>query len=552
MTATRNRSLARNSAVMAAGSFVSRILGVVRQAMIVMIFGRSVAGDAWSIANTLPNTVFLLLAGGVLNAVLVPQITKAQHQEDGGREYIDKLLTLALVGLGVVTLAAVPAAPWLVRLFSDSSFPARGIDLSIAFAYIALPAIFFYGLYAILGQVLNAREAFGWFSWAPVLCNVVWIAGLSSFLGLYGRRLGHPDQFTPPMVWLLAGSLTVGVALQALVLIVPLWRAGFRYRPRTGFRGVGLGSASRVAMWTFAALVVSQVGLIVQSKVLTSAVEGGNTGKLAYDSAFMLFMTPHGLITVSVVTALFTSMSKAAATKNTDSVRHDVLHGLGIVGATVIPVMAGSLALGTALTSTIFVGSSVETTNAIGYVMMVMMIGLPAHGAFYIAQRAFFAYEDAKTPFRLQLVNTAVGASIALLSYLLSAQFRAVGVAGGQALSNIFAAVVALLWLSTHLGGLSYRKSIRTWVRALVASVPAALVAAFISWAARTYLPPVLGGPADGVWLASVVALLVGGTLFVIVYASAARRMQVREIDEFVGPVLRRLRGATSRGGAGA
>ncbi|WP_168582837.1 murein biosynthesis integral membrane protein MurJ [Gephyromycinifex aptenodytis] len=548
MTATKNRSLARNSAVMAAGSFVSRILGVVRQAMIVMIFGRSVAGDAWSIANTLPNTVFLLLAGGVLNAVLVPQITKAQKQEDGGREFIDKLLTLALIGLGVVTLLAVPAAPWLVRLFSDSAFPPGGRELAVAFAYIALPAIFFYGLYAILGQVLNAREAFGWFSWAPVLCNIVWILGLGSFLYLYGHQLGHPDQFTPPMVWLLAGSLTVGVALQALILLVPLWRSGFRYRPRTGFRGVGLGSASRVAMWTFAALVISQLGLVVQSKVLTSAVEGGNTGKLAYDSAFMLFMTPHGLITVSVVTALFTSMSKAAANQDTDSVRHDVLHGLGIVGATVIPVMAGTLALGTALTATIFVGSSSETTNAIGYVMMAMMIGLPAYGAFYVAQRAFFAYEDAKTPFMLQLLNTGVGAAVALSSYLVAAQFRAIGVAGGQALSNIVAAAVALIWLSRHLGGLSYAVSVRTWVRAFVASLPAALVAALIAWLSRTYLPAVMGGPADGMWFASVVALAVGGTVFIVMYIAAARRMRISELEEFLGPVLRRLRGASGRG----
>ena len=122
-----------------------------------------------------------------------------------------------------------------------------------------LPAIFFYGLFTVLGQVLNAQERFAAFTWAPVLCNVVWIVGLGWFLAQYGHDPRAPGAFTPSMILLLGGSLTVGVAIQALILLIPLYRTGFRYRPRFGFRGVGLGSASRVAMWTFAALAVSRI-----------------------------------------------------------------------------------------------------------------------------------------------------------------------------------------------------------------------------------------------------------------------------------------------------
>lgn len=541
---TTTRSLARNSAVIAAGSFVSRILGVVRQALIVLIFGRSIAGDAWSVANTLPNTVFLLLAGGAINAVLVPQISKAMRHEDGGSDFIDRLLTLALVGLGVITAVCVPLVPVLVRVFSDGGFPRSGHDLAVAFAFIAMPAVFFYGLYAILGQVLNAREAFGWYSWAPVLCNVVWIVGLGSFIGMYGSRLGDPAQFTPPMIALLAGSLTVGVALQALVLLVPLWRGGFRYRPRFGWRGVGLGSASRVAMWTFAALVVSQVALVIQSRVLTS-VDNGDSGKLAYDSAFMLFMTPHGLITVSVVTALFTSMSRAAAGDDTPAVRGDVEHGLGIVGATVIPVMVGGLVLGTSLTTAIFLGTSIETANALGYVTMAMLVGLPAYGAFYVAQRAFYAYEDAKTPFWLQIVNSGVFVVLGLASYLITSEYRAVAVAGAQAVSNIVAAGIAVAWLRGRLGGLDLHVAVRTWVRSFVATLPAAAVTAAVALPLRHLLGPYLPGPSGGMYLGSWLALVVGGGIFVALYLLASRRMRISEVEEFTGPILRRLRGVS-------
>lgn len=551
MTTTTRRSLARHSAVMASGSFVSRILGVVRQAMIMTIFGRSVAGDAWSIANTLPNTIYLLLAGGVLNAVLVPQITKAAEQKDGGREYVDRLLTVAVLGMAVITAVCVPLAPWLVRLFASKDFPSEGFGLAVSFSLICLPAIFFYGLYAIFGQVLNAREKFGWYMWSTVLCNIVWIVGLGAFLARYGRHLGRPDAFTPPMIWLIGGSLTVGVAAQALILIVPLWRTGFRYRPRFGLRGVGLRSASRVAGWTFAALVVSQVGLVIQSRILTS-IDQGDTGKLAYDSAFMLFMTPHGLITVSIVTALFTSMSKAAARGDRPGVGGDVAHGLRVLGATIVPVAAGCLALGTALSTTIFIGSTIETSTAIGYVMMAMVVGLPAFAVFYIAQRAFYAFEDAKTPFWLQVVNTAIFVAIAWGCFSVSSEYRAVSVALAQAASNVVAAVVGVAWLRSRLGTLRLAIPVRTWVRALVASLPAAAAAAGLALLSRRYLPVLLPGPTDGQWAAAFLALVVGGGVFGAMYLAAAHRMRIRELDEFLAPIARRLRGVVRRGGPAA
>ena len=538
---TTTTSLARHSAVMAAGSFVSRILGVVRQSMIVTIFGTSLAGQAWSVANTLPNTIYLLLAGGVLNAVLVPQITKAYADHDGGRAFVDRLLTLALLGIGVVTLVCIPAAPLLVRLFAADNWDQGTFELAVAFAYVCLPAIFFYGLFTVLGQVLNAQERFAAFTWAPVLCNVVWIVGLGWFLAQYGHDPRAPGAFTPSMILLLGGSLTVGVAIQALILLIPLYRTGFRYRPRFGFRGVGLGSASRVAMWTFAALAVSQVGLVVQSKVLTST--GTATGKLLYDSAFLLFMTPHGLITVSLVTALFTSMSRAAARTDGEAFRGDVRRGLSLTGIATIPIMVGTLILGTSLAALLFPRNTIETTNSIGHVMAAMMLGLPAFGFYYVAQRAFFAFEDAKTPFYLQLVNTGVAAAVAVAAMLLPVDYRAVGVGLGQALSNVVGAVIALVWLGRRVDGLQMAASVRTLVRVTVASLIAAAPTFLVFFAAQQ----LLRGRAT-----AIVALLIGVPIFVVVYVTLARRMKVTQIDEILDPLMRRLRGVRSRGGSSA
>ena len=171
-------SIARSGALMASGTLVSRVLGLVRQTMTIAVVGiAGLVGDAWNAANTLPNLFHLILAGGVLNAVIVPQIAKAARRDDG-EVYVNRLLTLAMTIMGVATLLLTLAAPLLVRLVVSSGWSDDARGLAIAFAFICLPQMFFYGLYTLLGQVLNAHSRFGAYMWAPAVANVVAIAGL--------------------------------------------------------------------------------------------------------------------------------------------------------------------------------------------------------------------------------------------------------------------------------------------------------------------------------------------------------------------------------------
>ena len=203
-------SLARSSAGMAAGTIASRGLGVVRAALQALAIGTAAAANGWEVANTLPNIVYLLLAGGVLNAVLVPQITRAATHADGGRDYVDRLLTLSIGGIALVTVLITAAAPLLVRLYASTLDPAT-LQLSITFAFICLPQIFFYGLYTVLGQVLNARGQFAAFFWAPVAANVVVHRRPR---GVHRALPAQPAvaDYTAPMIWLLAGSATLAIA----------------------------------------------------------------------------------------------------------------------------------------------------------------------------------------------------------------------------------------------------------------------------------------------------------------------------------------------------
>jgi len=529
---------------MATGVMASRILGLVRTAMLLAVVGTSLAGDAWDVANTLPNIIYGLLAGGVINSVLVPQITRAASHADGGREYVDRLLTIAVTGIAVITVIFTLAAGLLVMLSSTRQWSAEVRSLSTAFAFICMPQIFFYGLYTLLGQVLNARNQFAAYMWAPVVANVVQIAGMAFFLMAY-RHQAPAAHWTSPMIWVLAASATAGIAAQALVLVVPLWRSGFRYSPRWGIRGVGLRTASTVALWTFAALAVSTAGFFVTSQVTTYAGQAGVLagvdvpGKIAYSSAFIIFMLPHGLVTVSLVSALFTRMSKAAGSGDIDAVRADVDRGLRMTAVVTVPATIGAFVLGFAGTATLWgVGISESGTRGIATVMMAMMAGLVPFGILFLLQRVFYAFEDAKTPFKLALVVTGVATVINLASLLLPPQWIVVGVGVGQTLSNLAGMVAGVVLVRRRLNGLPLRLVTRMYVRLAAAS----LVAAVPAYLVQVGLAQVLHGK-----LYNPLALAAGGLVFVAVYVMVARRLRVREIDDLFGPIFERIRRSLSR-----
>src|SRR4029453_13708188 len=187
--------------------------------------------------NTVPNALYILLAGGILNAVLVPQITRAARQPDGGQEDIDRLPTMATTLLFLITLGVTLAAPFLIRLYATEKWTDDQVALGTAFALWCLPQVFWYGLYTLLGQVLNARGSFGPFMWAPVVNNLVGIAGLLWFISVPGTGHRPISEWTPGTIALLSGVATLGVVAQALVLIPFLRRAGVGYTPRWGLRG---------------------------------------------------------------------------------------------------------------------------------------------------------------------------------------------------------------------------------------------------------------------------------------------------------------------------
>lgn len=546
-------SLATAFSRMFSGTLVSRILGMVRTVLLVAALGATGSADAFGVANNLPTVIYNLLAGGVLNAVLVPQIVRAMKRRTDD-EFVNRLLTMAGMLLFLVTLVAVGMSTVLVTIYAKA-LPPQWSNLAVAFSLYCLPQIFFYGMYALLGNVLNARGSFGPYMWAPVVNNVVAIAGLLGYIALYGLAVTsgadrNAELWDAGRIAVVGIPATLGVALQAAVLVIPLRRSGFRFRAIWGLRGSGLKGASTMAMWTFGALLVGQLGYIMVSNVGAAATaHTTDTGEwvasvTAYNSAFGIYMLPQSLVTTSLVTALFTRMSANAADRDGAAVREDMSFGLRTVG--VFSVFATACLLVLAVPTTQAVVPSVPPQYAPGFaaVLVGLSIGIPGQAIWSMVQRVSYAYEDARTIFWIQVPMALVIVASGFVALQFGAWWWMPLQTFGISLSNLLGAVVGYLALRRKLPSLDGARVLRTYLRVSMAVLPAAL----LGWGLLHLLGPVSasGGPAGRFLLALIKVALVG-TVMLAVYVGLLRYLRVAELDAIAAPVVRlfhRLRGA--------
>lgn len=525
-------SILRSSAIMAAGSMVSRVLGLIRQSMLTAVVGVSLASDAFTVANTLPNYVFMLLSAGILNAVLIPQITKAMKQPDGGQDFIDRIVSLSLALVLGVALVATLIAQWLVSGTSDLDGPA--FHLAVLFSFVCLPQIAFYGIYAVLGQVLNARNQFAAFMWSPVLANVVQIAGLSYFLVTWGYQ-PNPAHWTMSMVWVLAGSTTLGIVIQGLFLLIPLARGGFHFHFRWGFRGYGLGAASRMAMWSFAALLVSiGGGLFIQRVLTTVRQRPGNehiVSVAGQSLAFLVFMIPHAFITTSILTALFPRMSRAANDKDEVRMRGLLRQGLSMPAVAVIPISLGLAVLAVPVIRVLFSMDAADS-RVVGEALAIMALGTLPFGITTLQQRYCFAREDGWLNLWMQFLVTGGQVLVGAVALIAPASGAVLWAALGQTVGNTVASLIFLIVARVQVGSFGLGGVARLWVRLVMASVVAGLIAGFAVWGLNHL------GPERLVQLG---ILAVGGVIFLAAFWVMAQLLRIQELDDFLNPILRRL-----------
>ncbi len=523
-------SVARGSLFMASGTVASRVLGVFRAALLASVIGVAATGDAFTTANTLPNVIYIVMAGGVLNSVLVPQLVKAAASPDGGEEYTSRLLTMALSMMFLVTLFATLLAPALVRI-SAGAFTPEQYRLSVAFAVICLPQIFFYGVYALLGQVLTARGRLLAFGWAPAFANLVAIAGLILFPLRYAVQR-PPQDWTSDMVWFLGAWTTASVIVQAIVLVIAVWRTGYRFRPLFGLRGVGLRTTSTVAAWAFAGLLVAQAGYLVLTNVLSRATASAEPAITVQSNAMLIFMLPHSLAALSIITAMYPRISAAIRDADIDAVRSDYGRGAVVPAALTLPSMAAWFVVGLPATKVLYDVSEAGQV-ATAQAAAIMLLGVVPFGVDVLNQRVLYAFEDGRTAFRVQCVLSGTALLVNLLSLLFPPALTVPIVAAGLVASNTASATYGAIMVRRHIGSLGGAEIWDSWGRLLGASLGAAVVAWPVAIGATRILPDSRFG--------SLVVVLLGAVFYGLAYVLLVYVLQVREVTAMLGAAARRF-----------
>jgi len=533
----RLANVGHNSSVLAIGTMGSRVLGFVRNALFAAIAGTAFSGDAFTLANNLPTIIYTVIATGVVTGILIPQITKAMKRSDGGDDFVNRLLTLSILVILIAAVACTVGAPWLIHLTMAAKARAVPGYLQLAklLAYWCMPQIFFYGLYAVLGQVLNARGHFTAFAWAPALANVVQIAGLVWFLVQWGFQ-PDPARWSTNMIVVLGASTTLGIALQGLCLIWPLYKDGFRFRPRFGWRGYGFGAVSRMTMWTFAIVLVTTPQTFVLMWLMTAMRgEAGNfAGTAVQQYALALSILPTSLITVSVVSALFPGMSSAWQDGDNSRMKTLVRQGLITPSILVIPSSVALIALGIPIIQVVY-GHRLTSGDAhnVWLVMAAYCLGNWVSAITRLAQRYYFAKQNGWMNFRLVLVPIGVQFLVVAPVFLwTSGQYGVASLAAGDTLGSAVAAGL-FLWLARHeMGHFGLRGLAWLWVKVTVA----AALAGMAGWGAVHVLT--YGSTSR---LFSVLLAGVGAVVFCLVFWGVSALLRIEEVMSLVSRVLARV-----------
>lgn len=548
-------SVGRNSLIMASGTAASRVTGQIRTILLAWALGTTgYAANAYQAGSMIPQVIYTLVSGGIFNAVLVPQIVRTLKAKDAETK-LNKLITLAITMLLTVAILMALCTPLLTRLYVNGG--PETMALATSFTLWCMPQIFFYGLYTVIGQILAAKDHFTAYAWSSVGANIISCIGFGTFIALFGRATEHPlDFWTADKIALTAGTWTLGVAFQALVLFIPLTKIGLKYRPQFGLRGIGLRSMGPVAAWSVGIVVIDQLANIVITRTSTNAPMlaqqqfGINpldvAGNASYQNAYTIYMLPYSLIAVSLATAIFPKISRAVADYNIAEARIDLSQALRNMGVIMCYFSVAFVVMPVPIILALLPSVSVKEAILMAGPLIALGVGLPFASAYLIIQRTFYAFEDGKSPFIFMLFAMGIQAIGVIIGAKLlppTEWTTMIGTVG--AISYILPIPILYVMLrkrfENNIDGLRIAIS-------YIKSIGAAATAMFIGVTARDSIYQLVGakiGAVDGHmnWIQAVSCAALLAIVTLIVYVGMLRLLRSEEFDEAIALIYSRIPG---------
>lgn len=528
-------NLVRSSKVMALGTVTSRATGFLRTLVLVIALGQVTLADAYNNSNTLPNTVYYLMLGGIFTSVVVPMLVRAAKEDpDRGEGYARRIYSLGVICLLAITVAATALAGPIVNLYGSNITNAGEHRVMVIFAYFFIPQIFFYGMDSLLGAILNVRGRFGPNMWTPVINNVVVI--LVALLYMATVHDINADTISGFGINLLGIGTTLGIVIQSVSLFPIMWRAGFSMRLTFDFRRAEIAEIGRMSGWMFGYVATQWLGNLVAQRVANSAANSGGAGFSAWSYAYQLFQLPYAIVGISVISALLPRMSGHATDRRYSLVRDDFSKGVRLASVIVVPAAVFLGALGGPLCEFLFAhgNTTVQQARYIGEVFGAFSVGLVPFMLTQLQLRVFYSFRENKTPAILGIVMLIVGVigDLVALQVLPPTQ-TVVGLAFAYDLVTVTGAILAWPLLLRRVGSLDGWRITRSLVRMLLATVPGLLFAFVVMAVVGSFMHQ---GSVYGF-----ITTVVGGGGALVLYAICARLLGIEEFRTLMRSVAGRF-----------
>lgn len=514
----------KRAGMVGAATLLSRVLGLVREQAMAILFGAGFFTDAFNVAFRVPNLLRDLFAEGAMSSAFVPTFTRVLEEEGEAKAWAfgrQLMSTLLAVLLAVCTVGWL-AAPWLVRAFAPgfSAVPGK-LDLTVFLTRVMLPFLPLMALSAAAMGMLNSRSRFAVPALAPALLNLGMVIVGVSLIPVC--RAAHQ-----PAILAMAIGVLVGGLLQFGVQLPTLAREGFRFRLEVPRRHPGVERVAFLMLPATVGLAATQLNIFV-STIIASLLQQGSVSWLAY--AFRLMQLPIGVFGVALATVSLPALSQAAVAGDMKALKGTLSATLRLVFLLTVPAALWLASLARPVIALLYEHGRFgphDTTMTAGALVM-YCIGLPAFAAVGVLTRTFYALGNTRTPVQASFVSVALNLALNL------ALMRPLGHLG-LALSTAVTSIVNMLqlgfYLRRRLGPLEGRRMARTAARVSAAAIAAA--------GGNVLLLRVLGPHWEG---RALTELLVVGSGFVLSVVIGGLVMRVLKVEELgaVGEIARAM-----------
>ncbi len=508
----------KNMAGMSLGTLFSRITGFVKWAFMGAVLGFTPIADAYNLAHILPTMIYELILGGILSAVFIPVVVEqlsAENKEQAWRN-ISQIINAVLIVLGATTLLCWIGSPLLVYVQTLKIGPEARKQVLFFFLFF-VPQIFLYGLSALAGGILNARDRFAMVAFAPVVNNIIVIATLVAYrwapgFGLLGLALGT----------------TMGVLAQALIQYPSLKKAGWIYYPIVNFRHPAVLKIIKLSLPVLGYVIFNQINLTVQNN-LAIKFQGGVS---ALQYAFAFYLLPHGLFAVSIGTVLLPGLSELAVKKDWQKFASVVEKGIVWSAIVIIPALVIYLTMSLPIVQVLMQRGrfTLNDTKLMATVLSYYSFGLFSFTVYLFLNRVFYSLQDTMTPLVLNFIGNA---SNTIINFAVIGLLGIPGLALGHAAAYTIIAVISLWIIKKRLNDINLKTISRTILKISAASLVTGVLAFYLNkiWMQRMEL--------FGLWPKAFV--LMGFLIIIyIAYFILGRIFRIAEITDLIQAMKRK------------